>query len=186
VLVLPFLTAFASFGEQLSNLVTNGSLTPDTVFGAVADLEGDWFFSELALPHAALYGDSSSFTMAWVIAVALSVATNIMATALILVPLARYWWATLKVLPDRKAPGLYSHVASIIIESAAPLTLWGICLLVSHTASKAVSQPLVGTLQKKDILTEHLKRWWRYQVLKVMWDLFSLLYFSFSVCLAPI
>jgi hypothetical protein len=128
-------------------------------------------------------------TTAWVIAVGLSVATNIMTTVLILVPLARCWRETLKALPDRKVPGLYSHVATVIIESAAPLAFFGICLLVSG----AISQSFVGEYfalssvrdDSKALLAERAQWMWRYTIFVVVGDILSLLYISFSVRLAP-
>ncbi|KAH6912373.1 hypothetical protein BKA70DRAFT_1098466 [Coprinopsis sp. MPI-PUGE-AT-0042] len=66
-----------------------------------------------------------------VAALILSVATNVMATALILFPLAQTWWLVSKALPDRKASGMYLNVAAVIIESAAPLTACGIGVMIT-------------------------------------------------------
>ncbi|KAH6912302.1 hypothetical protein BKA70DRAFT_1535662 [Coprinopsis sp. MPI-PUGE-AT-0042] len=58
---------------------------------------------------------------------ALSVAMNVMATGLILFKLATTWSAVSKACPNRKRSRMYSDVAAIIIESAAPLAVFGIC-----------------------------------------------------------
>ncbi|KAH6911292.1 hypothetical protein BKA70DRAFT_1061436, partial [Coprinopsis sp. MPI-PUGE-AT-0042] len=60
----------------------------------------------------------------------LSVATNIMITLLILFKLVKARLNMSKALPDRKAPRLYSDVTSIIVESAAPLAVFGICSVI--------------------------------------------------------
>ncbi|KAH6907522.1 hypothetical protein BKA70DRAFT_1563034 [Coprinopsis sp. MPI-PUGE-AT-0042] len=57
----------------------------------------------------------------------LNVTMNIMVTSLILlrVLLARYRAA--KVFPDQKPPRWYSEVTALVVESAAPLAIFGIC-----------------------------------------------------------
>ncbi|KAH6911540.1 hypothetical protein BKA70DRAFT_1185223 [Coprinopsis sp. MPI-PUGE-AT-0042] len=62
----------------------------------------------------------------------LGVATNIMVTSLILIRLAMTWFSIRKSLPDRKkSPQMYAGVAAILIESAAPLALFGICFITT-------------------------------------------------------
>jgi hypothetical protein len=62
----------------------------------------------------------------------LGVATNIMVTLLILLRLAITWFNIRKTLPSRKkAPPMYTDVTIILVESAAPLALFGICFITS-------------------------------------------------------
>ncbi|KAH6912347.1 hypothetical protein BKA70DRAFT_1184942 [Coprinopsis sp. MPI-PUGE-AT-0042] len=62
--------------------------------------------------------------------ISLSVALNIMVTCLILLKLISTRLSMAKVLPDRKLPSMYSEVTAIIIESASPLALFGIFLVI--------------------------------------------------------
>lgn len=66
-----------------------------------------------------------------VAAVSLAVATNVIITFLILLRIGLAMRETRRVLPDRKPLEMYSRVVAIIIESAAPLAVFGICLLVT-------------------------------------------------------
>ncbi|KAH6912335.1 hypothetical protein BKA70DRAFT_830541 [Coprinopsis sp. MPI-PUGE-AT-0042] len=57
----------------------------------------------------------------------LSVSVNVMVTALILFQLGRTWSVVSKAYPNRRPPTAYSSAAAILTESAAPLTIFGIC-----------------------------------------------------------
>jgi hypothetical protein len=75
----------------------------------------------------------------------LSVATNIMITFLILFQLVKTRISLSKALPDRKAPRLYSDVTAIIVESAAPLALFGIgSIIATGIGSLAEPKTLLG------------------------------------------
>ncbi|KAH6912346.1 hypothetical protein BKA70DRAFT_1267282 [Coprinopsis sp. MPI-PUGE-AT-0042] len=63
-------------------------------------------------------------------AVSLSVATNIVITLLILLRLAMTWFHTRRAFPDRNLPRMYINVAAILVESAAPLAIFGILQIV--------------------------------------------------------
>jgi hypothetical protein len=86
-------------------------------------------------------------------------------TALILFKLIRTKIVTLKALPDRKSPRMYADAMGIIVEAAAPLAFFGICLIVV-LGVHFVSPP------KK--LYENAK-------LNVVTNVFSVLYYSFCV-----
>ncbi|KAH6883694.1 hypothetical protein BKA70DRAFT_1238376 [Coprinopsis sp. MPI-PUGE-AT-0042] len=99
----------------------------------------------------------------------LSAATNIMATTLILFPLAQTWWFVSKALPGRKVSGMYLNVAAIIIESAAPLTACGIGVTITLALAW-------GTSDEPGI--EPLLRGARFETVH---SSFNRLYFFFSV-----
>ncbi|KAH6883709.1 hypothetical protein BKA70DRAFT_1446710 [Coprinopsis sp. MPI-PUGE-AT-0042] len=63
-------------------------------------------------------------------AASLNLAFNIQVTFLILLQLIITLRRTSKALPGRKTPLMYTSVASIMIESATPLTIFGICLAI--------------------------------------------------------
>ncbi|KAH6912270.1 hypothetical protein BKA70DRAFT_1267133 [Coprinopsis sp. MPI-PUGE-AT-0042] len=63
---------------------------------------------------------------ATVVSVSLSVATNVMVTFLILLRLWMTWLRTSKAFPDRKTPRMYLDARGIIVESAAPLAVFGV------------------------------------------------------------
>ncbi|KAH6912343.1 hypothetical protein BKA70DRAFT_1098698 [Coprinopsis sp. MPI-PUGE-AT-0042] len=94
----------------------------------------------------------------------LYVATHIMVTFLILLRLIVTWQRTSKAFPDRKVPRMYSDVAGIILESAAPLALFGIGYIV--TTSVALLYPTASIAQTATI--------------NVVDDAFSSLYFAFT------
>ncbi|KAH6912304.1 hypothetical protein BKA70DRAFT_1535664 [Coprinopsis sp. MPI-PUGE-AT-0042] len=60
----------------------------------------------------------------------LSVTMNVMATGLILFQLARTWSTVSKAYPIQSRPRMYSNVAGILIESAAPVSIFGICYVI--------------------------------------------------------
>ncbi|KAH6884736.1 hypothetical protein BKA70DRAFT_1468175 [Coprinopsis sp. MPI-PUGE-AT-0042] len=82
------------------------------------------------LPQRTDIGVAIDALKASVASTALSVATNIMITLLILFKLVKARLNMSKALPDRKPPRLYSDVTSIIVESAAPLAVFGICSVI--------------------------------------------------------
>ncbi|KAH6912352.1 hypothetical protein BKA70DRAFT_1535766 [Coprinopsis sp. MPI-PUGE-AT-0042] len=69
---------------------------------------------------------------AMLVFVSLSVATNIMVTSLILFRLATTRRNMSKTFPDRKPPSMYSHVSAILVESAAPLAIAGVCFVIAR------------------------------------------------------
>lgn len=96
-------------------------------------------------------------------ATSLSVGMNVVVTSLILLRLIMASSALSKALPDRERPAIYSRVAAVIVESAAPLTLFGIGFIIS-TGLANWTQP--------ESLLENAKRF-------VAGDVFSWLYYSF-------
>ncbi|KAH6912297.1 hypothetical protein BKA70DRAFT_1184911 [Coprinopsis sp. MPI-PUGE-AT-0042] len=66
----------------------------------------------------------------------LSVATNVLITGLILYRLVQAWMFSREAFPGRKSPHIYSDVVAIIIESAAPLTILGICFITAVAIAK--------------------------------------------------
>ncbi|KAH6912362.1 hypothetical protein BKA70DRAFT_1098364, partial [Coprinopsis sp. MPI-PUGE-AT-0042] len=114
-----------------------------------------------------------SLLYVWLAAVALSVATNIMATCLILVPLARSWWAISKACPDRKASSMYSKVTAVIIESAAPLAACGVGLLVSRALWINLRGDFPAYIADRASLSQ-------YAIHEAVMKTFSMLYVSFS------
>ncbi|KAH6907534.1 hypothetical protein BKA70DRAFT_1104553 [Coprinopsis sp. MPI-PUGE-AT-0042] len=59
----------------------------------------------------------------------LHVAMNIMITFLIVLRVMRVRYCFAKAFPDQKPPRWYSEVMALIIESAAPLAIFGICAI---------------------------------------------------------
>lgn len=59
-------------------------------------------------------------------AACLHIATNILITSLILVRLQKAWFQIKRDFPEQKMPSMYSTVLTMIIESAAPLVVFGI------------------------------------------------------------
>lgn len=99
---------------------------------------------------------------------------NIIVTSLILLRLFKASSALSEAFPDRKHTAVYSHVAAVIIESAAPLTLFGIGFII--TAALSNWTPPESILEKA-------RRF-------IASDVFSWLYYSFCVseqnkCLSP-
>ncbi|KAH6904068.1 hypothetical protein BKA70DRAFT_1432703 [Coprinopsis sp. MPI-PUGE-AT-0042] len=76
----------------------------------------------------------------------LSVAMNIMVTSLILLRLMMTWLQTSKAFPDRKTPRMYTDAAGIIVESAAPLAVFGICSITINAIDNL--QSLQGLLRQ--------------------------------------
>lgn len=66
-------------------------------------------------------------------AVSLSVAMNVMVTVLIIARLAQTWRHTAQALNRSKSPQMYSGVVGVIVESAAPLAIFGICFLAARS-----------------------------------------------------
>lgn len=62
--------------------------------------------------------------------VALSIATNVMVTSLILFKLIRTSIEVSRAFPTQKPDPMYRSVATIIIESALPLTIFGLCFAI--------------------------------------------------------
>ncbi|KAH6912351.1 hypothetical protein BKA70DRAFT_1535760 [Coprinopsis sp. MPI-PUGE-AT-0042] len=94
----------------------------------------------------------------------LSVATNIMVTSLILLRLLTARWAMSKVFPDRKPPGMYSRVVAMVIESAAPLAVCGLCYVVfvyEATRSEWGSSTVDALGYAKAHILERMF-WWAY------------------------
>ncbi|KAH6883706.1 hypothetical protein BKA70DRAFT_1471251 [Coprinopsis sp. MPI-PUGE-AT-0042] len=120
-----------------------------------------------------ILGEIHSLLYVWLAAVALSVATNIMATCLILVPLARSWWAISKACPDRKASSMYSKVTAVIIESAAPLAACGVGLLVSRALWINLRGDFPAYIADRASLSQ-------YAIHEAVMKTFSMLYVSFS------
>ncbi|KAH6904059.1 hypothetical protein BKA70DRAFT_1509471 [Coprinopsis sp. MPI-PUGE-AT-0042] len=85
-----------------------------------------WVFSDTPSVSNAEHANK-----ALVASISLGVAGNIMITLLILLRLALTWLHNRQAFPERKAPRLYSSVAATLIESAAPLAVFGICLVVA-------------------------------------------------------
>lgn len=79
-------------------------------------------------------------------AVSLAVSTNVIITLLILLRIGLVMRQTRRVLPERKPLGAYSRVVAIVIESAAPLAVFGICLLVTKGIETA---PLDQSIVKR-------------------------------------
>ncbi|KAH6911545.1 hypothetical protein BKA70DRAFT_859525 [Coprinopsis sp. MPI-PUGE-AT-0042] len=92
----------------------------------------------------------------------LGVATNIMVTSLILIRLAMTWFSVRKSLPDRKnAPQMYTGVAAILIESAAPLALLGICFITT-TAINYLRTPTTMLEVGRSLLVSRIFDWLYY------------------------
>jgi hypothetical protein len=72
---------------------------------------------------------------------ALSLSVNLMATGLILFQLSATWsMASKAYTSDKERPKMYSNVAGILIESAAPLAVVGVCY-ITVTAINFHHQP---------------------------------------------
>jgi ABC-type microcin C transport system permease subunit YejB len=65
------------------------------------------------------------------LAESLSVSVNVMVTALILFKLSRTWSGISKYFPNLQRPRMYTNAAAVVIESAAPLTVFGICYVIA-------------------------------------------------------
>jgi hypothetical protein len=110
-------------------------------------------------------GGGLDASKAIIAATCLSVGMNIIVTFLILLRLLMASKALSRALPDHKGPSMYTHVAAIIIESAAPLTLFGIGFIIA-TALTNWSPP--------ESILEKARRF-------IATDVFSWLYYSFCV-----
>ncbi|KAH6904095.1 hypothetical protein BKA70DRAFT_548622 [Coprinopsis sp. MPI-PUGE-AT-0042] len=108
-------------------------------------------------------GGGLDASKAIIAATCLSVGMNIIVTFLILLRLVMASVALSKAFPDHQRPALYTHVAAVIIESAAPLTIFGIGFIIC-TALTTWAPP--------DSVLELAKRF-------VAGDVFSWLYYSF-------
>lgn len=85
------------------------------------------------LPLAAWNGEylSPARLQPTVAGISMSVATNIMITSLIVSRLVITWKNRQKAFPEQTGRNIYSNVIAIIVESAAPLALFGICLIIA-------------------------------------------------------
>ncbi|KAH6904086.1 hypothetical protein BKA70DRAFT_1154665 [Coprinopsis sp. MPI-PUGE-AT-0042] len=81
-------------------------------------------------------GDTTLGAQATIATISLSVAMNIMVTLLILLRLMLTWLRASKAFPDRKSPCMYSNAAAILIEAAAPLSVFGICSIAMLALDK--------------------------------------------------
>ncbi|KAH6883695.1 hypothetical protein BKA70DRAFT_170155 [Coprinopsis sp. MPI-PUGE-AT-0042] len=161
VLVLPFLTAL-------------GFLACSTVSYA-------WEWSRLHRKALDFVKETEIPYGTYFAAVVLSVATNVMATALILLPLAKTWWTISKVLPDRKGFSMYSKVTAIVLESAAPLAFFGIGYLIFRMLTVDPDQPrLWGQLINPEVSDEDAASLRRKGIFWALGSTFSLLYVVFS------
>ncbi|KAH6912301.1 hypothetical protein BKA70DRAFT_1423009 [Coprinopsis sp. MPI-PUGE-AT-0042] len=70
----------------------------------------------------------------------LSVSMDVVVTGLILFQLSRTWSIVSKAYPNRQRPRMYSNVAALVIESAIPITIFGICY-VTLTAIACYGKP---------------------------------------------
>ncbi|KAH6883690.1 hypothetical protein BKA70DRAFT_1575473 [Coprinopsis sp. MPI-PUGE-AT-0042] len=84
----------------------------------------------------------------------LNLAFNLLITLLILLQITLTLRRTAKAFPDRKTPRMYTQVTSIIVESATPLSIFGICLVIArgiqlyHVPDNLVQRArLVGLIQ---------------------------------------
>jgi len=68
--------------------------------------------------------------------ISMTVTANVMVTCLIVSRLVMTWNTRRKYFPDQTGPNIYSNVIAIVIESAAPLTLFGICLVITLALAK--------------------------------------------------
>ena len=109
--------------------------------------------------------DTTDSQKAILAAVFLSVGLNIGVTTLIFLRLITTSAAMANAFPDRQRPAFYTRAASILIESAAPLTLFGVGFFITsgvYEWVKTDSITVTGGMQ-------------------VAYDVFSWLYYSFCV-----
>ncbi|KAH6914660.1 hypothetical protein BKA70DRAFT_1557055 [Coprinopsis sp. MPI-PUGE-AT-0042] len=92
----------------------------------------------------------------------LSVSVNTMVTILITARLAQTRKVVAQAFPGRKPSPMYTHVVAIMVESAAPLALFGITLAIVAIVTYFGSIPVA-----------RLEHW------QVVQDVFALLYYSF-------
>jgi hypothetical protein len=98
------------------------------------------------------FGRSIQAASLGITGVALSVSLNLVVTFLILLRLAVTWRRTAEALPDRKRPRMYADITGILIESAAPLALFGLCTIVTtaiyqlHAPATLAERGRVGAL----------------------------------------
>ncbi|KAH6907547.1 hypothetical protein BKA70DRAFT_1489625 [Coprinopsis sp. MPI-PUGE-AT-0042] len=78
----------------------------------------------------------------------LNVTMNIMVTFLIVLRVMRARSRNVKVFPDEKPPRWYSEVMALVIESAAPLAIFGICFIALRGTIESQS----GELQSGHVL----------------------------------
>lgn len=78
--------------------------------------------------------------------ISMSVAANIMVTTLIVCRLVTSWSARRKYFPDQEGPNIYASVIGIMVESAAPLALTGIGLVISLSLVRF--HPTLGFLER--------------------------------------
>ena len=91
--------------------------------------------------------------------VSLSVATNVMTTGLIIARLMGTYRQTSRAFHDRMPPRMYSTVVAVIVESAAPLAFFGICLVITRSILivKPPEKPIPrGRLQVFDVVSNGL------------------------------
>ncbi|KAH6912345.1 hypothetical protein BKA70DRAFT_1267279 [Coprinopsis sp. MPI-PUGE-AT-0042] len=93
---------------------------------------------------AAIRYDANFSRNAGVASGSLGVATNTMITLLILLRVGITWKSTREAFPDRKQPHMYATIAATLIESAAPLAIFGTLLVIGRG---------IRTSEIKDILT---------------------------------
>ena len=91
--------------------------------------------------------------------ISLSVATNTMITILIIFRLAVAWRSQRQTpLHQKGPPDVYSRVIVIIIESAAPLALFGICLVIAAVTGLVYPSPdIIG--QGKTMIASNVFNW---------------------------
>lgn len=75
----------------------------------------------------------------------LMVFTSILVTFLILLRLAISWWQVRRAFPGQKRPKMYSNAAVILIESATPLAIFGVCLLATRIIRTTPTTNLIVT-----------------------------------------
>ena len=92
---------------------------------------------------------------------ALGVATNVMVTSLILIRLAMTWLTIRKSFPDRKTPHIYTDIAAILVESAAPLAVFGICFITT-TAINYLNPPNTIDQAGKSMVLSSMFDWLYY------------------------
>ncbi|KAH6912336.1 hypothetical protein BKA70DRAFT_1535713 [Coprinopsis sp. MPI-PUGE-AT-0042] len=103
--------------------------------------------------------------LASVVAESLSVFMKVMVTYLILFQLLRTWLIMSRTCPNLQRSRTYSRVAGILIESAAPLAVFGICFVTAIA---------INYYRKPQILA-------RRGTLNALTEVSSSLYYSFSM-----
>ncbi|KAH6904069.1 hypothetical protein BKA70DRAFT_1432704 [Coprinopsis sp. MPI-PUGE-AT-0042] len=84
---------------------------------------------------------------AQIASVSLSVAMNVMVTALILLRLTMTRLETSKAFPNRKTSRMYSDAGGILVEAAVPLSVFGICFITASCIAqnwRSSTEKIVG------------------------------------------